>query len=147
MNLRGEDLWGYLSGSDLHVINSGNKPTFVVAKRSEVLDISLASSSAIKDLEAWWVDDEESSSDHRYVRFNLNFGPPVIPEYRDKKKTQWDLYKSLIMRDLDKTPLSIPATTAEIDERTEAITGILVGSFHEACPLKPVKANRKIVPW
>ena len=47
INPRGDQLLEYVLASKLHVLNKGSSPTFVVANRSEVLDITLASNSIL----------------------------------------------------------------------------------------------------
>ena len=43
-NNRGDALLEYLATTDLNISNKGNKPTFVVTGRQEVIDMTLATS-------------------------------------------------------------------------------------------------------
>jgi len=51
------------------ILKKGTKPTFVVARRQAVIDITLASSDVVPFITEWRVSDEESLSDHRYIKF------------------------------------------------------------------------------
>jgi hypothetical protein len=74
VNPRGEVLSDFIAGQDLHIINRGHKPTFVVANRREVLDVTLTSGSLLESVCECFVDSQESSSDHKYIRCNLSLG-------------------------------------------------------------------------
>jgi len=57
----------YLTTTDLNISNKGNKPTFVVTGRQEVIDITLATSNIDVYLCKWRVSDDDSLSDHQYI--------------------------------------------------------------------------------
>lgn len=72
INLRGEQLVQFLMKSNLMVMNSGRKPTFVNTNREECLDITLASSEISELIHSWKVTDLETFSDHRLIKFSLS---------------------------------------------------------------------------
>ena len=56
----------------MEVCNIGNQPTFVVANRSEVLDITLVSIDLFSRIREWKVLDKDMLSDHRPINFELS---------------------------------------------------------------------------
>jgi len=84
-NQRGEQLLSYLMSSNLNVASRGHKPTFVVANRTEVLDITLLSDSLVDKLVYWYVSNEETYSDHKYTVFSLDHGVQSPVRYRNKQ--------------------------------------------------------------
>ncbi|KAL0868096.1 hypothetical protein ABMA27_008734 [Loxostege sticticalis] len=68
-NVRGDKLLDYLVSSTMHIVNRGNKPTFVTARRKEVIDITLANSRALRKITNWYVSDEITLSDHKRICF------------------------------------------------------------------------------
>ena len=71
INDRGGALLEYLVTTDMDILNKGTKPTFVVSRRQEVIDISLVSGDIAPYIVGWRVSDEESLSDHRYIQFQV----------------------------------------------------------------------------
>ena len=53
----------------LQLLNRGNKPTFVEARRAEVIDTTLASNRASRKIYDWHVSEEITGSDHMYIYF------------------------------------------------------------------------------
>jgi len=70
-NSRGNALLDYLVTTELDILNAGVKPTFVTARRQEVIDISLATADIVTDVISWRVSEEESLSDHRYIKCQI----------------------------------------------------------------------------
>ncbi|OXA41948.1 Retrovirus-related Pol polyprotein from type-1 retrotransposable element R1 [Folsomia candida] len=83
-NERGLELLDYLGCTNLQVLNKGHEPTFVTKSRSEVLDLTLISADLAYTCTDWWVDREDSSSDHRYIRARFKVGPPPPVSFRNK---------------------------------------------------------------
>lgn len=65
INRRGEKLVEYIATTNLEVLNKGNKPTFVVKNRKEVIDVTFASQCITEKVYNWHVSDEETLSDHK----------------------------------------------------------------------------------
>ena len=136
-NQRGEQLLSYLMSS-----NRGHKTTFVVANRAEVLDITLLSDSLVDKLVYWYVSNEESYSDYKYIVFGLDLGVQSPVRYRNKRKTDWALYREIVCEHLsmmgdDRNIESVK----DIDKETTKIADILRNAFEEACPETVIKAN------
>lgn len=148
INKRGTALLNYLSQVDLHPINKGHRPTFVVANRKEVLDITLVSSQLLNKIVSWKVDDEESSSDHRYIKTVINLGTTAPIKYRNKRKTNWELYTEILKETLLMEVRDTPITT--IDDMEESMTSIykcINIAFNTACPEKILKPGKRVVSW
>ena len=87
-NKRGESLVDYILSNDLHVINTGSKPTFQVKNRSQILDITLASTNMLDHIENWKVTDRITVSDHKQIEYELLTEVKIkMREYRNIKKT------------------------------------------------------------
>jgi len=147
INPRGEQLCEYIGASELCCINRGHKPTFVVANRQEVIDITLVSVDLINCVMDWWVDDEPSLSDHRIIRAVIKLGKPQPIHIRNKKKTDWGFYKSRVIPRLSGIDNMEISSVDEIDMVVDNITAILNDGFKEACPEKVIKPRGRIVPW
>jgi len=91
-NNRGDALLEYLATTDLNISNKGNKPTFVVTGRQEVIDITLATSNIDLCLCKWRVSDDDSLSDHKYIEFSITTELQPIPPWRNPRATRWDAY-------------------------------------------------------
>ena len=74
----GRALLKYLVTADLDILNKGAKPTFIVTNRQEVIDITLATNSIASNVIEWRVSDEESLSEHRYIKFQIISDQPVL---------------------------------------------------------------------
>ena len=146
-NQRGEVLCEYILSQDLHCVNRGAKPTFVVSNRREVIDITLVSNSILPKVTHWWVDDSESSSDHRYIRTKIRLGPPEPILCRNRRKTNWTLFKDSVIPELQKLDNGQIESVEQIDQKVNVLTSILGMGFDQACPERLVKLRNKKVPW
>jgi hypothetical protein len=72
-------------------MNRGNEPTCVNPVRTQVIDISLASSNIWHQVQNWCVSSEVTLSDHRIIRFEVSsdLRPPY--QYRNPRSTNWEL--------------------------------------------------------
>ena len=118
-NKKGESLVDYILSNDLHVINTGSKPTFQVKNRSQILDITLASTNMLDHIENWSVTDRITVSDHKQIEYELLTEVKIkMREYRNIKKTDWskyvtDLEEKLSDVDLDNVDIQIGAKILE----------------------------------
>jgi len=94
VNERGEDLLGYLMGTQLEVMNKGDAPTFINAIRQEVLDLTLVTTALQDRIRNWRVDRNASFSDHRYILYDVKLGLPDPIYYRNRRKTDWTTYST-----------------------------------------------------
>ena len=66
-----ECLFDFIISSNLAITNRRDEPTFLTSNRKEVLDITLVSSDFSNNLRDWFVSNECSFSDHRYITLVL----------------------------------------------------------------------------
>ena len=148
INDRGTALLEYLSRVDLHPINRGHRPTFVVANRKEVLDVTLVSSHLLDCIISWRVDDEETLSDHRYIRITARLGSADPIKYRDKRKTDWVEYNKTLSESLDRDPPESPIPDIqELEASVDFVHNSIMRAYDAACPEKTLKPRKRRVPW
>jgi ribonuclease HI len=147
INARGEQLLDYLLTTDLFIVNKGNKPTFVNAIRGEVLDLTLANREAERLVSDWRVDDEESSSDHKYIRCRVRVSRPEPILRRNIRKTDWDKFEDALVLKMGEIKVDLSLTLEAIDQRAVDIRRALEDSMNIACPLRAVSLWRKSVSW
>jgi len=145
INDRGGALLEYLVTTDMDILNKGTKPTFVVSRRQEVIDISLASGDVAPYIVGWRVSDEESLSDHRYIQFQVKSEPIELSPWRNPRSTQWDAYYA----DLEKNLAGRLCTIETTDDRENEITLLqssMESSYKNNCK-KRKHLPRKGAPW
>lgn len=144
-NSRGESLLEYLCSTNMGIRNSGNKPTFVISNREEVIDLTLGSNKLWNLITNWHVSDDLSFSDHRYICFNINSTVGPVNTYRSPKKTDWEGY----IRDLKEQLLNVEIkthTVTDIEDTVDKIQDSILFSYQNNCPTKPIHST-KCVPW
>ena len=82
----------YLVSTNLNILNKGNKPTFVIGDRKEVIDLTLGTDKIGDLVTNWHVSDEISMSDHRYVVFQVGDLEVTRLTYRNPTRTNWESY-------------------------------------------------------
>ena len=147
INIRGSELMEYLSSTNLHLINVGNRPTFARFGREEVLDITLCSSRISQEVVDWQVLDEvePSLSDHKYIFFdhsNVSFN---VITYRNPKSTNWDLFMESLATKFYRYHPEIQSPN-DLEQVVETFCSLTVAAYEEACPLRNVRAARG-TPW
>ena len=138
-NARGEALLEYIMGTCLVVCNEGHRPTFVVANRREVIDLTLTSLSFIDSVESWTVEEEVSFSDHRYITFDVRCDAKEPVRRRLPRRTDWTRYHNVLHGEVHKLQQEAPTNTATLESQAAALGKALTASFEAACPLKKVR--------
>lgn len=147
-NARGEKLLDYLMSTDLSIVNRGNSPTFVVANRSEVIDITLANSFAEQRIQSWRVSNDESSSDHRYIRFQVTINASPAPLLRRNiRKANWGTFSRHLEEAAAGLPVHPTISSTEVDARVNRLTVALMASLEAACPIRTLQTKRRPVVW
>jgi hypothetical protein len=67
-NERDESLFNYIMTNGFDIINRGNRPTFITSNRQDVVDITIATFYAGNFVKNWYLSEEVSCSDRRYIR-------------------------------------------------------------------------------
>ncbi|XP_023024598.1 uncharacterized protein [Leptinotarsa decemlineata] len=91
-NERGEHLLQFIMANNLDILNISNKPTFVNARCSEVIDVTIGTTFVSNYVRKWNVSDEESCSDHRHINFEIGGIQTSILTYQNPRKTNWGAY-------------------------------------------------------
>jgi ribonuclease HI len=148
-NSRGDSLLEYLAGTTMEWCNIGSAPTFIVANRREVLDLTLASPDAIADIQNWHVSDLPSLSDHAYLKYTIKCQKLPILLKRFVKSTDWSKYEEYLQKSVEKNSVVREASlksVREIDVFAEKLTDLMTKAFKVACPVKAVK-QAVPTPW
>lgn len=101
-NSRGDRLTRWSASKDMNLVNIGNKPTCARCQGTSVVDITWCSSTLRPHVENWIILDEETLSDHVYIRFDINYSKKNYIQKRKKyvrwshKKLQEDMYREAI---------------------------------------------------
>lgn len=141
-NKRGEHLLEFIGSSGLVILNRGKEPTFVTSRRREVIDITLATPLVSNNVARWYVSEEPSFSDHRYVVTELSGSEKEITTSRDPRKTNWNGYReelALRVRQLSaevKSPLALEHVSNDLQ-------GAIMAAFEMNCPLTRRPATSK----
>ena len=146
VNRRGEAVLDFVVSSSLQLLNSGNKPTFVEARRAEVIDITLASNRTSRKIHDWHVSEEITGSDHRYICFR--YSPVRTPTgtalRRNPRNTNWNSFQDDLKVGLGK-PKGKLNSIIQVEFETDSIVQAVTNAWTENCQEK--KALAKKVPW
>ena len=143
-NKRGESLVDYILSNDLHVINTGSKPTFQVKNRSQILDITLASTNMLDHIENWNVTDRITVSDHKQIEYELLTEVKIkMREYRNIKKTDWSRY----VTDLEEKLSDVDLDNVDIQIGAKMVEQAIISSYHDNCKLRKEKVRKPEAPW
>ncbi|XP_048002004.1 uncharacterized protein LOC125238656 [Leguminivora glycinivorella] len=145
VNRRGEKVLEFLVSSSLQLLNKGNEPTFVNARRGEVIDITLASNNASNKVSSWHVSGEISLSDHRYIcfRYTTKIKVEVILK-RNPRNTNWLSFKDDLKADLGNPNGKLNSIT-DIELEADKIGQAVHTAWTNNCPEKKILAKK--VPW
>ncbi|XP_036325021.1 uncharacterized protein LOC118738204 [Rhagoletis pomonella] len=144
-NSRGESFLEFITRNNLFILNRGNEPTFVNAIRGEVLDLTISSTSLSTFFSNWHVSNEVSMSDHRHIRFDIEAQRVTNLVYRNPRKTNWELFRLHIEREVNGSTAPI-SSVYELEDEARKFQDVLKQGFEESCPLRTKKSQRD-VPW
>ena len=136
-NERGEDLLEFIVSTNMEVCNIGNQPTFVVANRSEVLDITLVSIDLFSRIREWKVLDKDMLSDHRPISFELSTTLKKVSKYRNVRKTDWDKYHERLAEELDYIDAQ-----GNLDTQAQQLNSAIISAYHDSCIPRKKKCNK-----
>uniref|UniRef100_A0A1I8H7N1 RNase H domain-containing protein n=1 Tax=Macrostomum lignano TaxID=282301 RepID=A0A1I8H7N1_9PLAT len=148
-NSRGEELLAYICTTNTEFCNIGGTPTFDNGRWTEALDVTLVShglAPLVKDWEVW--DEEESLSDHRFVRFRLQSScpKPHILWKRNVRNTDWTAFTETLKCQTDQLTTAAPTTCQEVDDLADLLSKTVLTAHEASCPLKAYK-GKKSAPW
>jgi hypothetical protein len=145
INPRGHYLLQYLVSTNLNILNKGNKPTFVVTNRQEVIDLTLRTDN-IRDLVSnWHVSDETSLSDHRYILFQVGDLDISRITYHNPKRTNWESYREDLKVNLGAVP-RVVHLVRDVELAVDLVQQAILSSYHQNRPARMALSPRR-VPW
>lgn len=147
-NERGSALLQYLSTTNLEILNKGSKPTFVTARRQQVIDLTLGTPRVASWMEGWRVGDVDTLSDHRRILFNIKGGEAqnCTSAYRNPRTTDWNSYREALVGRLGGTG-GWMKTERRIEEGVNTLTSAIIQSYEAACPVRERKSVKKVAWW
>ena len=145
VNPRGQTLAEFLAASDLYWCNVGNTPTFRVANRSEVIDITLADPSTLNRVTNWQVSENPSLSDHAFITFTIRL-KIVGGRWIRSSKADWDLYRRTLAALLPSSEGTI-SSVDDLNSLESLTTRAMQLAYDEACPRRWVSFKCQSSPW
>ena len=145
-NNRGMELLNFISTSKFHIMNRGDKPTFVVKNRSEVIDLTLASAGIAGRLKGWHVSDIPSLSDHQWIRWEMEMATAPPRRVRNPRKARWGEYKNITANWLGEIRVHPLISLEQIDKLVKSVTNVLVKSY-KAVSVETTVKNRRASWW
>jgi len=142
INPRGESLHDFILDKEL--INRGTEPTFMDARRQEVIDIIISTKGVSKLIGDWRVLDEPLGSDHRQIRLTLR-QQPTNSWRRNPRKTNWDGFRLDLRNRLTTVPTRFH-TRDNLETAAACLSNAILDAFEANCPLKLIRSQTKI-PW
>ena len=136
----------FMAAANLQWCNLGNKPTFRVANRSEVLDLTLINQAMVNRVREWHVSDNPSLSDHAYICFKVSHDPGQGRLVQPIGRTDWALFNQTLSTMLPPADAALE-TLVDIDSTAEGITDAIISAFNTACPSRWVSGKCKSSPW
>ena len=145
-NNRGEKLMDFIVSTNLYICNLGTTPTFENAIRSEVIDITLATSNMMDKLIDWKVTQNASLSDHNRITFKINSELPKSNAiFRNIRKTDWEKYKSTLKVEISR--IRNDFEFSELDDKAKLMENAIKKSFEASNQPRNTKQSSKPKWW
>lgn len=140
---------------DLAVVNVGDSPTFTRGVARSIIDLTLASQHVARRISGWQVLEEESLSDHSYIRFHLGGNDARLDPQAAGRRNSWnprkidpakfdDALEEIKLLDV----LGRRPPAAGVEERAEGVTKQLVQLCDRCMPRRrPTASNRSPKYW
>jgi hypothetical protein len=126
-------------------MNKGNRPTFVTSNKQEVIDITNASLYAGNFVKDWYVTEEVSCSDHRYIRFTATCIDRFPEVYCNPRRTDWVSFRTDLLGYLGNMTDKI-TNCMDIKTAARQFQDAIVFAYNDNCPLT-VRRNTRKIPW
>lgn len=137
---RGHKIIDFLNTYDISLINKGSAPTFEVNDKKSVIDLTVSSPCMARLISNWNVDQNDSFSDHKIIRFDIaseKFDPIIS---RIKKRTNWIRYKILLKQRLENFTIN-STSSSRFDHSALLFAEILIQSYSDCCKSKIIKGK------
>ena len=127
-NKRGINLAEYILKVNMQSINEGNCPTFISANGETIIDVTFTSTNIVNKIKYWHVANEETLSDHKYIKFIVSSETEPMEPHFNPRKTNWDKYREIMKRTI---PLSnpFPTSTDELEKDVYNLTSVMHTAF------------------
>jgi hypothetical protein len=135
----------YLVTTNLNILNKGNKPSFVISNRKEVIDLILGTDKIGDLVTNWHVCDEISLSDHRYIVYQVGDLEVTRLTYCNPKRTTWESYREHLKVNLGVVPRVIHSVR-DVQLAVDKLQQAILSSCHQNCPAR-VALLPRTVPW
>jgi hypothetical protein len=121
----------------MNVLNQGNEPTFVVCNNEKVTDLTLGTNKIGNLVSNWQASNEASSSDHRYISYQM--GNLTINQVtsRDPMRTNWESYTDILKVNLETISRSI-CTIKETDQSVDQLQQAIILSYYQTVQPRPL---------
>ncbi|XP_045463690.1 uncharacterized protein LOC123673260 [Harmonia axyridis] len=125
-------------------MNVGTTPTFVTRAREEVLDATIASVTARKNVTGWKVMNEPSLSDYRIIEFIITGELTSSLPSRNPRKTSWSVYKVHLKDNLEQIEYDgAKHPHYDLKQNVEQISTAIIEAFHSSSRLSKVRASKE----
>ena len=150
-NKRGGDLLDFLESNNLQWSNTGSIPTFCNSRgHTSIVDLTITNEEGAKIVKDWSVKLDHSSSDHRYIFFQISkVAKTETKPFRQTKNTNWEHYDNALdnnkmLKDLRSKQLH---SKHDIDIAATQAINIVTEAYNNSCPLTYVSNSVKKPPW
>ena len=134
----------YLEGTELEIVNRGKEPTFHIAKKAVVIDITLRSQALMGKIVEWRVSDEPSLLEDRHITFSLVVAARKTkrgPE-RNPRRTDWSSYVNELGERMVKFPRKY-GDEKEVEYAVDVLQDALTAAYELNCPTR----TKGKTPW
>jgi len=137
---RGSILEDIIMVDNLSVLNTGRKCTFQTVRAKSIIDVTLINN-LVQGIDNWMVDESDSMSDHKYIRYNT-----VLTEVnytvsrRPFNKVAWDDFRTKLEE--AELPQEIDETVEAIDEAASILTQTIWDQLVTVAPKCPPRRMR-----
>lgn len=149
INIRGDALMDWILANDLDIINHGGLPTRCrnwtnpLEPRTHI-DLTISNSNITHKINNWFVDHNDSLSDHKAIKFSIESETNNASNFRNRRKTNFKgFHRDLSARAISSNEI---ANCIELDIAANELNNAIKQAFYRNCKIVKVKKKfRK--PW
>ena len=141
---RGERYASFLNEMDLHILNTGEVPTFEVHRGgrlcTSIVDVTVCSAPLLDKINGWSVDRNLTTSDHNAITFSLGLEEgltapkPKTTRVYNTKKAKWSEFQSAFRSKLATQQLSVSKVeNINSPEDLEETVELYLACMKESC--------------
>ena len=159
---RGAAYSSFLNEIGLHILNTGDTPTFEECRRgrlcTSIVDVTACSTSLLGKIKEWKVDRTLTTSDHNAITYVLHVGeklrPVQYPTTRkyNTKKAKWEefdtqLHASLANRKITAQTLERVSKVEEFEEVIDSYAAAITEACDSTIPKIRGRKGKATPPW